>query len=273
MKQNKINLIEEILKYRVLVLDGAMGTMIQRYKLSEEDYCGSRFANYHLPLKGNNDLLVLTQPEIIREIHEEYLLAGADIIETNTFNAQAISLADYNMESLAYEINFEASKIAKQAAEKFSIENKPRFVAGSVGPSNKSLSLPNDLNNPELRSIGFAEMSEAYAVQIRGLIDGGVDVLLVETIFDTLNAKSCLFAISKVFAEKKFSIPVMISVTISDNTGRTLSGQTIEAFVNSVSHFDYMSLGLNCALGAEKIKPYLRELSSLSKNLPKKVPA
>jgi len=267
MKQNKLHLIEDILKTRILVLDGAMGTMIQRYKLSEEDYRGSRFVNYHMPLKGNNDLLVLTQPEIIREIHEEYLLAGADIIETNTFNAQAISLADYNMESLAYEINLEASKIAKQAAEKFSTENKPRFVAGSVGPSNKSLSLPNDLNNPELRSIGFAEMSEAYAVQIRGLIDGGVDVLLVETIFDTLNAKSCLFAISQVFAEKKISIPVMISVTISDNTGRTLSGQTIEAFVNSVSHFDYLSLGLNCALGAEKIKPYLRELSSLSKNL------
>lgn len=266
MEQNKKYLIGKILQTRVLVLDGAMGTMIQRYKLSEEDFRGSRFSGYHLPLKGNNDLLVLTQPQIIREIHEEYLAAGADIIETNTFNAQAISLADYDMENLAYEINFEAAKIARQAAEKFSTDEKPRFVAGSIGPTNKSLSLPSDLNNTALRSISFMEMAKAFEVQINGLIDGGVDLLLVETVFDTLNAKSCLYAISKIFHERQKSLPVMISVTISDNTGRMLSGQTIEAFANSVSHFPYLSIGLNCAFGAEKIRPYLRELSNLSNN-------
>lgn len=266
MEKNKKYLIENILQKRVLVLDGAMGTMIQRYKLSGEDFRGIRFAGYHLPLKSNNDLLVLTRPQIIREIHEEYLAAGADIIETNTFNAQAISLADYDMENLAYEINFEAAKIARQAAEKFSTDEKPRFVAGSIGPTNKSLSLPSDLNNTAFRSISFMEMAKAFEVQINGLIDGGVDLLLVETVFDTLNAKSCLYAISKVFHERQKSLPVMISVTISDNTGRMLSGQTIEAFANSVSHFPYLSIGLNCAFGAEKIRPYLRELSNLSNN-------
>ncbi len=266
MEQNNKTLIENILQSRILVLDGAMGTMIQRYKLSEEDYCGSQFANYHLSLKGNNDLLTLTQPHIIKEIHEEYLAAGADIIETNTFNAQAVSLADYNMGSLSYEINYNAAKIAKQAATKFSTDEKPRFVAGSIGPTNKSLSLPSDLGDIAIRSISFLEMANAFEVQINGLIDGGVDILLVETIFDTLNAKSCLFAIRKVFNERNISLPVMISVTISDNTGRTLSGQTLEAFINSISHFPYLSVGLNCALGAEKIKPYLRDISRLSNN-------
>lgn len=259
-------LIESAIESRILVLDGAMGTMIQKYNLGENDYRGSRFKDYHISLKGNNDLLVITQPQIIREIHEIYLNAGADIIETNSFNAQAISLADYEMADLSYELNLEAAKIAKLACTKFSTPEKPRFVAGSIGPSNKSLSLPSDLNNPEKRSISFSEMAEAYAEQTRGLIDGGVDILLVETIFDTLNAKSCLFAISQVFEEKKVVLPVMISVTISDNTGRTLSGQTLEAFVNSISHFPYLSIGLNCALGAEKIKPYLRDISTLSKN-------
>lgn len=256
--------IYNILKNRILVLDGAMGTMIQRYNLTEKDYRGSRFADYPLPLKGNNDLLVLTQSIIIYDIHCEYLKAGADIIETNSFNAQAVSLADYNMENLAYEINLNAAKIAKLACENFSSRTKPRFVAGSIGPTNKSLFLPSDLNNPEKRSISFEQMTKAFKEQINGLIDGGVDLLLVETIFDTLNAKSCLFAISQIFTEKNITLPVMISVTISDNTGRTLSGQTLEAFVNSISHFPYLSIGLNCALGAEQIKPYLQKISKLS---------
>jgi 5-methyltetrahydrofolate--homocysteine methyltransferase len=249
---------------RILVLDGATGTMIQRYKLEEKDYRGERFANYQLPLKGNNDLLTLTQPQIIAEIHEKYLEAGADIIETNTFNAQAISLADYEMENLAYEINFEAARIAKQAALKFSTPENPRFVAGSIGPSNKSLTLPPNPDKTDERSCDFATMANAYQIQVEGLMDGGADILLVETIFDTLNAKACLFAIQKVFDTRKCELPVMISVTISDKSARTLSGQTIAAFVNSISHFPYFSLGLNCALGAESIKPYLTELSYLS---------
>jgi methionine synthase I (cobalamin-dependent) len=203
---------------RILVLDGATGTMIQRYKLEEKDYRGERFANYQLPLKGNNDLLTLTQPQIIAEIHEKYLEAGADIIETNTFNAQAISLADYEMENLAYEINFEAARIAKQAALKFSTPENPRFVAGSIGPSNKSLTLPPNPDKTDERSCDFATMANAYQIQVEGLMDGGADILLVETIFDTLNAKACLFAIQKVFDTRKCELPVMISVTISDKS-------------------------------------------------------
>jgi 5-methyltetrahydrofolate--homocysteine methyltransferase len=256
--------IKDILAKRILVLDGAMGTMIQQYKLREEDYRGLRFGNHLGSVKGNNDLLVLTQPGIIREIHEKYLAAGADIIETNTFNAQRISLADYGMEHLAYEINVQASKIAKKAAEKFSTFEKLRFVAGSIGPTNKTASLSPDVNNPGFRAVTYLDISSAYAEQVRGLMDGGCDILLVETIFDTLNAKACLYAIREVFAEKGRELPVMISVTISDASGRTLSGQTPEAFLTSVSHFPFLSIGLNCAMGARQIKPFLQELSAKS---------
>ncbi len=256
--------IKDILAKRILVLDGAMGTMIQQYKLREEDYRGVRFGNHPVALKGNNDLLVLTRPEIILEIHEKYLAAGADIIETNTFNAQRISLADYGMEHLAYEINVQASKIAKKATEKFSTSEKPRFVTGSIGPTNKTASISPDVNNPGFRTVSYHDISQAYAEQVRGLMDGGCDILLVETIFDTLNAKACLYAIREVFAEKGRELPVMISVTITDASGRTLSGQTPEAFLTSVSHFPMLSVGLNCALGARQIKPFLEELSQKS---------
>ncbi|PKP23062.1 MAG: methionine synthase [Bacteroidetes bacterium HGW-Bacteroidetes-21] len=258
------HLINNILENRILVLDGAMGTMIQQHKLREEDYRGVRFGNHPLSLKGNNDLLSLTQPAIIQEIHEKYLEAGADIIETNTFNAQRISLADYQIEHLVYEINVQAAKIAKAAAEKFSTTDKPRFVAGSIGPTNKTASISPDVNNPGFRAVSYFELVRAYAEQVKGLIDGGCDLLLVETIFDTLNAKACLYAISEVFADKGCELPVMISVTITDASGRTLSGQTPEAFLTSVSHFPMLSIGLNCALGARQIKPFLQELAQKS---------
>lgn len=253
--------LNEIIKNQILVLDGAMGTMIQRYKLNEEDYRGKRFENHNNSLKGNNDLLVLTQPQIIAEIHNKYLEAGADIIETNTFNAQKVSLSDYKLEELAYEINFEAGKIAKQCAIKYSTPEKPRFVAGSIGPTNKTTSISPDVNNPAARSITFDELVIAYSEQINGLIDGGVDIILIETIFDTLNAKAALFATEEVFIQKKLRLPIMISVTITDNAGRTLSGQTLEAFLISISHANLFSVGLNCAFGAKQIEPYLEELS------------
>lgn len=260
------NSIFQLIKNQILLLDGAMGTMIQQYKLSEEDYRGKEFINHSLPLKGNNDLLVLTQPEIIREIHEKYLEAGADIIETNTFNAQQISLSDYKMGHLAKRINIEAAKIAKQSALKFTKQNidKPRFVAGSVGPTNKTVSLSPDANNPGYRNITFDELVHAYKEQIEGLIEGGIDILLIETIFDTLNAKAALFATEEIFKTRKISLPVMVSLTISDASGRTLSGQTLEAFLISVSHFPLFSVGLNCAFGAKQIEPYLEELSKLA---------
>lgn len=250
--------IRKELQRRILIIDGAMGTMIQRHKLSEADYRGARFKDWKSDLKGNNDLLSLTQPDIIKNIHLEYLKAGADIIETNTFNAQRISLADYKMEALAYEINLEAAKIARQAASVFS---NPKWVAGALGPTNKTLSLSPDVNNPGYRAVTFDEVVDAYKEQVNGLIDGGVDLLLVETIFDTLNAKAALFAIQTVFEEKQISLPIMVSGTITDASGRTLSGQTVEAFLNSVSHVDLLSIGLNCALGAKEMRPYLEELS------------
>lgn len=260
--------ISEILKNRILIIDGAMGTMIQRHKLTEEDYRGERFKNFKKDLKGNNDLLCLTRPDIIKNIHLEYLKAGADIIETNTFNAQKISLADYQMESLAYEINYEAARIAVKAREEFyqtfrpdSKENQPRFIAGAVGPTNRTLSLSPDVNNPGFRAVTWHEMVEAYTQQICGLIDGGVDLILIETVFDTLNAKAALFAVQNVFEEKGVELPVMISGTITDASGRTLSGQTVEAFLNSVSHYPLLSIGLNCALGAKEMRPYIEELS------------
>jgi 5-methyltetrahydrofolate--homocysteine methyltransferase len=256
------NIKEEIQK-RILVLDGAMGTMLQQYKFTEEDFRGERFKDYPTPLKGNNDLLSLTQPEAIAEVHRKYFEAGADIVETNTFSGTSIAMADYQMENLVYELNFESAKIAKQVAEKFTKQNpeKPRFVAGSIGPTNRTASLSPDVNRPEFRAITFEELRVAYKEQVEALIDGGVDVLLVETIFDTLNAKAALFAIEEVKEERDIDIPIMVSGTITDASGRTLSGQTVEAFLTSVSHIPLLSVGFNCALGAEQLQPYLKRLS------------
>ncbi len=256
--------ITEEIKRRILVLDGAMGTMLQRYKFTEEDYRGERFKDYPHSLKGNNDLLSLTQPHAIAEVHAKYFEAGADIVETNTFSGTTIGMADYHMEELVYELNFESARIAKDVAEKFTKANPnhPRFVAGSIGPTNKTASLSPDVNRPEYRAITFDELRIAYKQQIEALIDGGVDVLLVETIFDTLNAKACLFAIEEVKEERNIDIPVMVSGTITDASGRTLSGQTVEAFLASISHVPLLSVGFNCALGAEQLKPYLQRLSN-----------
>ena len=256
--------IRELLKHRILVIDGAMGTMIQRYKLTEADYRGERFKDWPSDLKGNNDLLCLTQPSIILEIHKQYLEAGADIIETNTFNSQRISLADYGMESLAYEINFAAAKIAKEATKEIG-SGEQKFVAGAIGPLNKTLSLSPDVNNPGYRALTFDEAVTAYYEQVTGLVDGGVDLLLIETIFDTLNAKAAIFAIKKYFRETgQPELPVMISGTITDASGRTLSGQTLEAFYTSVLHAKPLSIGLNCALGAREMRPHIEELSTLA---------
>ena len=260
------NLIYKILEKRILVLDGAMGTMIQDYKFSESDYRGSRFKDHKCSVKGNNDLLSLTQPRAIKTIHEKYLEVGADIIETNTFSSTSIGMADYSMESLVSEINFESARIAKQAALKYSKKNpeKPRFVAGSIGPTNRTASMSPDVNDPGFRAVTFDELVEAYSEQINALIDGGVDILLIETIFDTLNAKAALFAVDSVLEERSISVPIMISGTITDASGRTLSGQTVEAFVNSLSHVPLLSIGLNCALGADLMLPYLKRLSKVT---------
>jgi 5-methyltetrahydrofolate--homocysteine methyltransferase len=265
--------IRELLNHRILVIDGAMGTMIQRYKLNEADYRGERFKDWPSDVKGNNDLLCLTQPHIIREIHGHYLEAGADIIETNTFNAQRVSLADYHMEDLAYEINFAAAKIAKEACALVG-SGEQKFVAGAIGPMNKTLSLSPDVNNPGYRALTFDEAVAAYYEQVKGLVDGGVDLLMIETIFDTLNAKAAIFAIKKFFRERSSSpvggsrmgaeLPIMISGTITDASGRTLSGQTLEAFYNSVRHARPLSIGLNCALGAKEMRPHIEELSQIA---------
>lgn len=256
--------IKELLKQRILILDGAMGTMIQRYNLSEADYRGERFKDWPTDVKGNNDLLCLTQPHIIREIHGKYLEAGADIIETNTFNAQRVSLADYGMEALAYEINVAAARIAKEATELVG-SGEQKFVAGAIGPMNKTLSLSPDVNNPGYRALTFDEAVDAYYEQVKGLVDGGVDLLLIETIFDTLNAKAAIFAVKKYFRDtKKPELPIMISGTITDASGRTLSGQTLEAFYNSVRHARPLSVGLNCALGAKEMRPHIEELSQIA---------
>ncbi|MBE9517368.1 MAG: methionine synthase, partial [Bacteroidetes bacterium] len=258
--------IARLLKERVLLLDGAMGTMIQRYKLTEEDYRGERFKNHPSDLKGNNDLLSLTRPDVISEIHEAYLEAGSDIIETNTFNATSISQADYQAESLVYEINFESARIAAEAAAAFSqlTPEKPRFVAGSIGPTNKTTSLSPDVNDPGKRAITFDEMKEAYKEQVKGLVEGGADLLLVETVFDTLNAKAALMGIEEYLESAGIYIPVMVSGTITDASGRTLSGQTLEAFMHSLSHVKLLSIGLNCSLGAKEIRPYLKEMAEKS---------
>ena len=255
-------ILEEIQK-RILVLDGAMGTMLQRYNFTEEDFRGKRFKEYHLPLKGNNDLLSITQPQAIKEVHHNYFEAGADIVETNTFSGTTIAMADYDMEDLVYELNYQSARLAKEVAQEFTKKNpeQPRFVAGSIGPTNKTASLSPDVNRPEYRAVSFEELRIAYKEQVKALIEGGVDVVLVETIFDTLNAKAALFAIEEVKEELQIDIPVMVSGTITDASGRTLSGQTVEAFLISIAHIDLLSVGFNCALGAEQLKPYLQRLS------------
>ncbi len=258
--------LEAAASERILIIDGAMGTMIQRHKLDEASYRGQRFKDWTRDVKGNNDLLVLTQPQIIAEIHEAYLEAGADILETNTFNAQRISMADYGMEKLAYEINVAAAKIARAAADKWTKKtpDKPRFVAGAVGPTNRTASISPKVSDPGFRNVDFDELREAYTEQIRGLMEGGVDIILIETIFDTLNAKAAGFATLEVFEEKGIELPVMVSGTITDRSGRTLSGQTPEAFWYSMRHLKPFSIGLNCALGAEPMRPYLAELSNVA---------
>ena len=256
----------DVIKERILVLDGAMGTMIQAYNLKEEDFRGERFKNYSSSLKGNNDLLSITQPQIISEIHKKYLDSGADILETNTFSSNSISMADYNMEDLVYELNFESAKIAKKLSNEYSIKDlsKPRFVAGSIGPTNKTASMSPDVSDPGFRAITFDELVISYTEQIKGLVDGGVDILLLETIFDTLNAKAALFAIDTYMENNKLDIPLMVSGTITDQSGRTLSGQTVNAFMISVSHMPIFSIGFNCALGADQLMPYVKRLSDKS---------
>ncbi|MGL0956139.1 methionine synthase [Vibrio vulnificus] len=258
--------IEAQLKQRILLIDGGMGTMIQGYKLQEQDYRGERFADWHSDLKGNNDLLVLTQPQLIQEIHHAYLEAGADILETNTFNATTIAMADYDMESLSEEINFAAAKLAREVADEWTAKNpaKPRYVAGVLGPTNRTCSISPDVNDPGYRNVSFDELVEAYSESTRALIRGGSDLILIETIFDTLNAKACAFAVESVFEELGFALPVMISGTITDASGRTLSGQTTEAFYNSLRHVRPISFGLNCALGPDELRPYVEELSRIS---------
>ncbi len=271
--------IVDILKQRILIIDGAMGTMIQRHKLSEEDYRGERFKNWHCDVKGNNDLLSITQPDIITNIHLQYLQAGAHIIETNTFSAQRISMADYGMEDLSYELNVASAKCARKAVELFqnsmtddrnldqtsNIENRESvFVAGAIGPTNRTLSLSPDVNNPGFRAVTFDQVMEAYYEQVKGLIDGGVDIILIETIFDTLNAKAAIFAVKKYFEDYSIDLPIMISGTITDASGRTLSGQTLEAFYYSIEHCNPISVGFNCALGATQMRPHIEELSALA---------
>ena len=255
--------IEEIAKKRILVLDGAMGTMIQQYTLNEDDFRKGWFENHDSSLKGNNDLLSLTRPEIIKEIHAAYFDSGADIVETNTFSGTSIAQLDYGLEEYAYDINYHGAKLAKQVAIEFTEKEpqKPRFVAGSIGPTNRTASISPDVNDPGFRNINFEQLSAAYQEQTKALMDGGVDLLLVETVFDTLNAKAALFAINQVFKKLNKKIPVMVSGTITDASGRTLTGQTTEAFLISMSHFNLFSIGLNCALGAKDMQPYLKTLA------------
>ncbi|MFC3415029.1 homocysteine S-methyltransferase family protein [Algoriphagus hitonicola] len=268
--QNQTNILLKALQKKILILDGAMGTMIQRYTLTEDDFRTPELKNHPKSLKGNNDLLSLSRPEIIKAIHAEYLEAGADIIETNTFSGTSIAQADYELSHLAYQINFQSAKIAREVADEFTAKDpsKPRFVAGAMGPTNRTASISPDVNDPGYRAVNFDQLAEAYSEQVRGLLDGGVDILLVETIFDTLNAKAALYAIQDVFEERNIpldpkdgGISIMISGTITDASGRTLSGQTTEAFLISVSHVPLLSVGLNCALGAKELRPYLKVLA------------
>ncbi len=256
--------IKQALQDRILVLDGAMGTMLQRYKFTEADYRGKRFEDYPIPLKGNNDLLSITQPQAIKDIHAKYLEAGADIIETNTFSGTTIAMADYQMEDLVYELNYESAKLAKQVTTAFTANepHKPRFVAGSIGPTNRTASMSPDVNDPGFRAVTFNDLRKAYKQQVEALVDGGIDILLVETVFDTLNAKAALFAIEEVKDERGIDLPTMLSGTITDASGRTLSGQTAEAFLISVSHIPLLSVGFNCALGANLLQPHLEAIAN-----------
>lgn len=256
--------IYKALQERILVLDGAMGTMLQAYKFTEEDFRGERFKDHSIPLQGNNDLLSITQPEAIKTIHGKYFEVGADIVETNTFSGTTIAMADYQMEHLVYELNYQSAKIAKEVANEFTHKepHKPRFVAGAIGPTNRTASMSPDVNDPGYRAITFDELRIAYKQQVEALIDGGVDILLVETVFDTLNAKAALFAIEEVKEERNMDIPIMLSGTITDASGRTLSGQTAEAFLISVSHIPLLSVGFNCALGANLLQPHLEAISN-----------
>jgi 5-methyltetrahydrofolate--homocysteine methyltransferase len=266
-KLNNMKDIRNELQQRILIIDGAMGTMIQRHKLEEADYRGERFKDWHTDVKGNNDLLSITQPEIIIGIHKLYLEAGADIIETNTFSSTVIAQADYDMQSLAYELNVASAKCARIAADEFTAKNpaKPRYVAGAIGPLNKTLSLSPDVNNPGYRAVTFDEVATAYTEQIKGLVDGGVDIILIETIFDTLNAKAAIYATKNYFRNNNLpELPIMISGTITDASGRTLSGQTLEAFYTSVAHANPLSVGLNCALGASEMRSHIEELSQIA---------
>ncbi|MBP6623897.1 MAG: homocysteine S-methyltransferase family protein [Chitinophagaceae bacterium] len=259
--------IEQQLQHRILIIDGAMGTMIQRYKLQENDYRGERFKDWHKDVKGNNDLLSITRPDIIEEIHAQYLESGADIIETNTFSSTSIAQADYDMQSLAYEMNVASAQCARRAADKYTQmqPNKPRFVAGAIGPLNKTLSLSPDVNNPGFRAVTFDQVVEAYTEQIKGLVDGGVDIILIETIFDTLNAKAAIYAVKQYFSSNEIpELPIMISGTITDASGRTLSGQTLESFYISVMHANPLSIGLNCALGAREMRQHIEELNQIA---------
>ena len=255
--------LPEILKQRIVILDGAMGTMIQRYKLTEADYRGARFTEHHVDVKGNNELLLLTHPDVIREIHEQYLAAGADLIETNTFGATSVAQEDYDMAELAYEMNVVAAQIAREACDQYSTPDKPRFVAGAFGPTPRTASISPDVNDPGARNIDYEQLRAAYYEQGKGLLDGGADVFLVETIFDTLNAKAALFAIEQLFEDTGERLPVLISGTVTDASGRILSGQTVEAFWYSLRHAKPLTFGLNCALGGELMRPYIAELSKL----------
>ena len=256
--------LPDILRQRIVILDGAMGTMVQRFKLSEAQYRGERFADFPRDVKGNNELLRLTQPDVIRQIHEGYLAAGADLIETNTFGATSVAQEDYGMADLAYEMNLESAKLARAACDKYSTPDKPRFVAGALGPTPKTASISPDVNDPGARNVDFETLRASYYEQVKGLVDGGADVLLVETIFDTLNAKAALFAIQQFFDDSGERLPIMISGTVTDASGRILSGQTVTAFWYSVRHVQPLSIGLNCALGAALMRPYIQELHKVA---------
>jgi 5-methyltetrahydrofolate--homocysteine methyltransferase len=266
-REDRIARIEALARNRILVIDGAMGSMIQTWKLTEDDFRGQRFADHHMPLQGNNDLLSITRPDVVRSIHEAYLEAGADIIETNTFNAQKISQADYGLEALSYELNVESAKLARAACDAHETAAAPKIVAGTLGPTNKTLSLSPDVNDPARRDVTYQEIVDAYKEQVRGLVDGGCDVLMIETIFDTLNAKAAIYAVEEAFDEMGLRLPVMISGTITDLSGRTLSGQTVEAFYNAVRHAKPWSIGLNCALGPKQMRPFLAELSRVAETM------
>jgi 5-methyltetrahydrofolate--homocysteine methyltransferase len=263
-RQDRIAALKAALQQRILVLDGPAGTFIQKFKLDEAGYRGARFADWSQDIKGNNDILILSRPEIVTEMHEAYLAVGADILETNTFSSTTIAQADYAMEDLAYELNVEGARLARDAADAASTADKPRFVAGAIGPTNRTASISPDVNDPGKRNTDFDALAESYGEAARGLVEGGVDAILIETIFDTLNAKAAIYAVHDLFDDLGFSVPIMLSVTITDQSGRTLSGQTAEAFWNAVRHAKPLSVGVNCALGPDLMRPYVEELSGLA---------